>query len=60
MIRDIKKLNKTANEISTGNTNITIDVKRKDEIGDLAESFGRMVASLKFMMADKEEDKKDA
>ena len=40
MIRDIKKLNKTANEISTGNTNITIDVKRKDEIGDLAESFG--------------------
>jgi HAMP domain-containing protein len=27
-----------------------MDVERKDEIGELAESFGRMVASLKIMM----------
>jgi HAMP domain-containing protein len=55
VVRDIKKLNATADEISKGNTNITVSVKRKDEIGELAESFSRMVASLKFMMADQEE-----
>ncbi|MFH0875521.1 MAG: HAMP domain-containing protein [archaeon] len=50
IIKDIKKLNKVANEISTGNTNVQMDVKRDDEIGELAESFGRMAASLKIMM----------
>jgi methyl-accepting chemotaxis protein len=52
LIRDIKKLNKTAEDISQGNMNTTVDVSRKDEIGDLAESFSRMVASLKFMMSE--------
>jgi HAMP domain-containing protein len=52
LIRDIKKLNKTAEGISQGNMNVTVDVARKDEIGDLAESFSRMVASLKFMMSE--------
>jgi HAMP domain-containing protein len=33
----------------------TVDLKRKDEIGELAESFSRMVTSLKFMMSDQEE-----
>lgn len=57
MIRDLKKLNKTAEQISEGNTNVTVDIERKDEIGDLAQSFSRMVASLKFMMS--EQDQKD-
>jgi HAMP domain-containing protein len=51
IIRDIKKLNKAAEGISMGNTDVTVDVHRKDEIGELANSFGRMVASLKIMMA---------
>jgi methyl-accepting chemotaxis protein len=51
IIRDIKKLNTVAEKISMGDTNVVVDVHRKDEIGDLAESFGRMVASLKIMMA---------
>jgi adenylate cyclase len=50
IIRDIKSLNATANAISTGDTSVSVDVERKDEIGELAESFGRMVASLKIMM----------
>ncbi|MDD5191299.1 MAG: HAMP domain-containing protein [Dehalococcoidales bacterium] len=54
IIRDIKKLNKTADEISKGNTNVSVNVNRKDEIGELAESFGRMVTSLKIMMAEDE------
>jgi HAMP domain-containing protein len=56
IIKDINKLNNTAEEISKGNMNVTVNVKRKDEIGDLAESFGRMVASIKFMMMDKDEN----
>jgi HAMP domain-containing protein len=52
IIRDIKKLNKVANDISTGNMDVHMEVKRNDEIGELAESFGRMVASLKIMMMD--------
>jgi len=50
IIKDINKLNKSAEEISKGNTNVVIDVHRKDEIGALADSFGRMVTSLKIMM----------
>ncbi len=54
IIRDIKKLNVTATEISKGNSDVVVDVKRHDEIGELADSFSRMVASLKFMMLDNE------
>lgn len=51
IIKDIRKLNRIAGDISMGNMNVRMDVERKDEIGELAESFGRMVASLKIMMA---------
>ena len=54
IIRDIKKLNRVAAEISTGNTKVTVDVRRKDEIGELADSFDRMVASLKIMIEDED------
>jgi len=57
IIRDIKKLNKVANDISTGSMDVHMDVKRNDEIGELAESFGRMVASLKIMMMDDKKKK---
>lgn len=50
IIKDIRKLNLLANTISMGNMDVAMDVERKDEIGELAESFGRMVASLKLMM----------
>jgi len=54
IIRDIKKLNQTANQISMGTMNIKLDVKRNDEIGELADSFSRMEASLKIMMGQDE------
>ncbi|MFA6364272.1 HAMP domain-containing protein [Methanoregula sp.] len=50
LIRDINSLNETANKISMGDTSVTVNVRRKDEIGELADSFSRMVASLKIMM----------
>ncbi len=52
----VKKLTEVANQVSRGNTDMAVpSIKTKDEIGDLAKSFGRMVASVKFMMSDKEE-----
>lgn len=59
IIRDIKKLNSAAQKISTGDTDVKIAVKRSDEIGELAESFSRMVASLKIMMASDELNAED-
>lgn len=52
MIRDIKSLNDSAARISSGDMNVFVTVKRKDEIGELADSFSRMVSSLKIMMMD--------
>jgi HAMP domain-containing protein len=59
IIRDIRKLNTAANAISLGDMSTPLDVKRDDEIGDLADSFGRMAASLKIMMMQQDADKKD-
>jgi len=50
MIRDIHVLIESANRISRGDTDVTINVKRNDEIGELAGSFKRMVTSLKILM----------
>ncbi|MHB8104174.1 MAG: HAMP domain-containing protein [Dehalococcoidales bacterium] len=53
--KPIKQLTDVANKVSTGEMDVKMpDIKSKDEIGDLAKSFGRMVASIKFMMTDKE------
>jgi adenylate cyclase len=50
IIKDIHTLNNAANQISMGHMHVHIDVTRQDEIGELAESFGRMTTSLKIMM----------
>jgi HAMP domain-containing protein len=51
IIRDINTLNQAAEKISKGDTNVSVSIRRNDEIGDLANSFGRMIASLKIMMS---------
>ena len=43
-----------ADKISKGEMDVTIDVKSKDEIGDLAKSFERMVAAVRFLSQDQE------
>jgi len=50
MIRDIHILIDSANRISRGDTEVSISIKRNDEIGELASSFKRMVTSLKILM----------
>ncbi len=55
IIKDVNRLNRIANKISMGDMEVKMDVRRHDEIGDLADSFGRMVASLKIMMMEHKE-----
>lgn len=56
IIRDVKKLNEAATKISTGDMTAQVDMSRKDEIGELGDSFSRMLASLKFMMMVQQEE----
>ncbi|NTV51434.1 MAG: HAMP domain-containing protein [Candidatus Firestonebacteria bacterium] len=53
IIKDIHQLQRVANDISQGKASVEITVVRQDEIGELARSFRRMVASLKIMMPPK-------
>ncbi len=53
MINPIKQLQEAAERISKGDMNIKLSITSKDEIGDLANSFGRMIASIKFLMEEK-------
>src|SRR4030043_1275873 len=56
IVGPIRKLTDVANQVSQGKTDLTVPkIKSKDEIGGLAKGFSRMVASIKFMMTDKEE-----
>ncbi len=49
--RPIAHLRDVADRVSTGDLeNVEITVESQDEIGDLATSFRRMVASIKFLM----------
>ena len=47
--RPIAKLNDAAEKVSMGDLDVTVDVNSDDEIGDLAESFGRMVTAVRFL-----------
>ena len=46
MVNPIKQLSIAAEKVSYGNFDHSVEVKSKDEIGDLAESFNRMVLDL--------------
>ena len=56
IMRDINKLNMAAGKVSKGDLEVVVDVQRKDEVGELADSFSRMVASLKFERMTHQED----
>lgn len=47
MIHDLEELNKVAHKISNGDTDVKPDIKRKDEIGELADDITRMAANIK-------------
>ncbi|MFA5246535.1 MAG: HAMP domain-containing protein [Candidatus Micrarchaeia archaeon] len=60
--RPIRKLSHTINEISEGKLNATIDPEVKtqeDELGELANSFDRMLVSLKLAMRSNSQPRMD-
>lgn len=56
VVGPIRELTRAADDISKGDTDIKIQIKSNDEVGDLAESFERMLAAIKFF---KDKDKED-
>jgi HAMP domain-containing protein len=58
--RPIRQLRAAAERVSTGELDaVDIDINTKDEVGDLANAFRRMVASIRFLMLDKAEREAD-
>ncbi|MFH1856759.1 MAG: cache domain-containing protein [Candidatus Omnitrophota bacterium] len=58
VVGPIRELTEAAISISKGNTNVKIDIRSNDEVGDLAESFERMLAAIKFFKNKDKEDEK--
>ncbi|MBR2565865.1 MAG: methyl-accepting chemotaxis protein [Paenibacillus sp.] len=50
MLRPIKRLQESARAVSKGDLTVKMDSKRKDEVGDLAKYFERMVDNLRMMI----------
>jgi HAMP domain-containing protein len=48
MVRPLRSLQDAAERISRGDFNVDIDVRTNDEVEDLADSFERMVAAIKY------------
>jgi len=44
--RPVEELAKAARDVAAGNWNVNVDVTRRDELGELAESFNRMTRDL--------------
>ncbi len=51
----IRKLRELADKISMGDLNVENTVTAKDEIGDLSESFNRMVVAVKFLSSEEQQ-----
>ncbi|MFN3966535.1 MAG: ATP-binding protein [Endomicrobiia bacterium] len=47
LVRPIKKLTKAAVELGSGNLDVKVKIKRRDEIGHLAKTFDEMAEKLK-------------
>ena len=47
-VRPLGELKAAADRISKGDFDVSIDIRSRDEIGELADSFERMVAAIRF------------
>ncbi|MFP4050419.1 MAG: HAMP domain-containing protein [Thermoplasmata archaeon] len=56
IVSPIKELTDIADRVSQGEMDLAVEVEAKDEIGELAESFNRMINSLKVAMEALEEE----
>lgn len=62
LVRPLKELKEATDRISRGDLDVQLEIRSNDEIGELADSFERMVAAIKFFRehARKVEDEVDA
>lgn len=51
LLAPLNKLESAADQVSRGNLDVDLDIHSRDEIGDLAESFERMIAAIRFFRA---------
>lgn len=60
LVRPLRELEHAADRISKGDFDVQLDIRSRDEVGDLADSFERMIAAIKFFRehsrSDDEED----
>lgn len=48
LVRPLRELKDAADKISRGDLDVQLEIRSNDEIGELADSFERMVAAIKF------------
>ena len=51
LLAPLNKLERAADQVSRGNLDVDLDIHSRDEIGDLAASFERMIAAIRFFRA---------
>ncbi|MDI6790701.1 MAG: methyl-accepting chemotaxis protein [Thermodesulfobacteriota bacterium] len=52
IVRPVNQLRDVADKLAAGDTSVEIDIKSRDETGDLAASFKKMVAQLNGLLAE--------
>ena len=60
ILNPVEHLREVADNVSLGNLDIAVRRYSNDEIGDLADSFSRMVTAVKFFKMESEEASQDA
>ena len=51
LVKPLCDLREAADKISRGDFDVQLDIRSRDEVGELADSFDRMVAAIKFFRA---------
>jgi nitrogen fixation/metabolism regulation signal transduction histidine kinase len=58
-VAPLRQLQAATERISRGDLDVSVDIRSRDEIGDLADSFERMVAAIKFFREHARHDEED-
>jgi methyl-accepting chemotaxis protein len=56
LVQPLKDLKDATDRLSRGDFAVSLDIRSKDEIGELADSFERMVAAVKFFREQSRQD----
>lgn len=59
MVAPLRELKDASEKISKGDFEVELDIRSRDEIGELADSFERMVAAIKFFREQSHEEESD-